>query len=360
MPLGIIDVPGVVPGTAFLEAITGGNDDSLRTEGLKRGTGRAKDIILVPQPSRDPKDPFQTDGGPASGSFAVSSPPNSSSHFFAFPNLPRKDFSRGAPALVVFGEGFSSRAASQAVEILPQSSGLVRRVRLQLCGYVPCYHFRRELDNICDKVPHQLAPYDFNARETGLTSAGPLVGSLFGTAVAGPLVDYIARWFARRNSGIYEPEARLIPTAAALFFMVGGLGAWAGMTPAKVHWSGPVIIYGVVNFGQLIAAASVTAYLLDVHKKNSTETFGILSAGKDLLLWGLSRQVCTWLLQTRSRLTVSPSQFNGWIVADGVVTIFSIVAGATAFCLLLSAPMYIFGKKVRNWMAENPVIFGTN
>lgn len=91
--------------------------------------------------------------------------------------------------------------------------------------------------------------------------------------VAGPLVDYLTKWFARRNGGIYEPESRLIANIFALVFMAGGLGAWAGSTPYDPHWSVPVILYGVINFGQCIAAAAVATYLLDATKHNSAESF---------------------------------------------------------------------------------------
>ncbi|ORY54464.1 major facilitator superfamily domain-containing protein [Leucosporidium creatinivorum] len=187
-----------------------------------------------------------------------------------------------------------------------------------------------------------LAPYKFNARLVGFTSAGPLVGSILGTVVAGPLVDYLTKWFARRNGGIYEPESRLIANVFALVFMAGGLGAWAGSTPYHPHWAVPVILYGVINFGQCIAAAAVATYLLDATKHNSAESFAVINFAKDIMLWAMSRH------------------FNSWILEHGVQTMFGIVSGICAFCIVLSVPMYIFGKKTRAWIAENPLLFKTN
>jgi hypothetical protein len=48
-------------------------------------------------------------------------------------------------------------------------------------------------------------PYNFSVSAIGLLGIAGLVTSILGF-VSGPLNDYLCKWFARRNNGIYEPE----------------------------------------------------------------------------------------------------------------------------------------------------------
>ncbi|KEF61961.1 uncharacterized protein A1O9_03533 [Exophiala aquamarina CBS 119918] len=62
MGLGILDDPHLdhVPGTALLADMIDAEEHHIGrdTSGLKHGTGRNKDIVLVPQPSESPRDPL--------------------------------------------------------------------------------------------------------------------------------------------------------------------------------------------------------------------------------------------------------------------------------------------------------------
>jgi len=60
MPLGVLESSSThghhVPGTVLLD--TEANTTELELSGLKKGTGRNKEVILVPQPSNSPNDPL--------------------------------------------------------------------------------------------------------------------------------------------------------------------------------------------------------------------------------------------------------------------------------------------------------------
>lgn len=60
MPLGVLEHAAGsghhVPGTVFLDTKT--NSSRLELSGLKKGTGKNSEVILVPQPSNDPNDPL--------------------------------------------------------------------------------------------------------------------------------------------------------------------------------------------------------------------------------------------------------------------------------------------------------------
>jgi len=182
-----------------------------------------------------------------------------------------------------------------------------------------------------------MAPYHFNAQKTGFTSVGPLIGSIVAAAIAGPAVDYSTKWFARRNHGIYEPESRLFIILPSMVLVVVGLSGWAVMTPHHVKWIGPVVMYGLINFGQAMGANGSYTYLLDCHRNNASETFAIVNVCKDIILWGLS------------------TKFNGWIAKKGVFTMFFIVAGICGGSMLTCVPMYIYGKRCRHWMSKQRI-----
>jgi hypothetical protein len=48
-------------------------------------------------------------------------------------------------------------------------------------------------------------PYNFSVGNIGLLGISGLIVSILGF-IAGPINDYLCKWLARRNNGIYEPE----------------------------------------------------------------------------------------------------------------------------------------------------------
>lgn len=78
------------------------------------------------------------------------------------------------------------------------------------------------------------APYNFDAAQIGFMSAGPLVGSVFGSLYGGPLVDWAVVRFAKRNGGIYEPEMRLWLMPLPALAMSAGLVMF-GITADRVR-----------------------------------------------------------------------------------------------------------------------------
>lgn len=68
-----------------------------------------------------------------------------------------------------------------------------------------------------------LPPYLFTPEQIGYTSAGPLVGNIFGAIYGGYLSDRSILYYARRNNGYYEPEMRLYLLHFPAIMMAGGL-----------------------------------------------------------------------------------------------------------------------------------------
>ncbi|KDQ58236.1 hypothetical protein JAAARDRAFT_206902 [Jaapia argillacea MUCL 33604] len=182
-------------------------------------------------------------------------------------------------------------------------------------------------------------PYNFNASQVGLVSIGPLIAGILTTFIAGPLCDYSASWFAKRNKGIYEPESRLYIMVFMLVLQVAGFAFWALMQSRGVHWIGPVVMYSIINAGQGIGSTAIVTYVIDVHKKNAAECFALINCVKNLILYGFTQFAVNW------------------VVNMGILHTFGILAGVSAICILTAIPMYIYGKRVRSWVSRHPAIF---
>ena len=110
-------------------------------------------------------------------------------------------------------------------------------------------------------------PYLFSSGDQGLVFLSPLIGSLIGTYLCGPVADMIALRYTKRNDGIREPEMRL-PTCiiAAVITFLGAL--MLGLTyHYRTHWAGPVVGYGVLSAGAQMGATLAMSYSLDCHKE---------------------------------------------------------------------------------------------
>jgi hypothetical protein len=69
----------------------------------------------------------------------------------------------------------------------------------------------------------QAPPYNMSPAINGLINIPSLIGHFAGSISGGALTDKIAEWHARRNKGIFEPEARLIALIIPLIITPAGL-----------------------------------------------------------------------------------------------------------------------------------------
>ena len=91
-------------------------------------------------------------------------------------------------------------------------------------------------------------PYNFSISGVGLVSLASLIGAIIGAFVVGPLADWVVKFMARRNKGVYEPEFRL--TLVIVTLVCGGLSFFGFGWSLEVHdpWIAPVIFYGLQYF----------------------------------------------------------------------------------------------------------------
>jgi hypothetical protein len=174
--------------------------------------------------------------------------------------------------------------------------------------------------------------YNFSALSTGLIYLSPFIGGILGTAVAGKVSDIIVRAMSRRNGGLYEPEFRLvmaIPIAITTVIGLMGFG-WS----AEVHdpWIVPTVFFGVISFGCSLGSTTAITFCVDSYRAYAGEALVTLNFSKNIF-HGL----------------VFSLFFNHWLEAQGSKKVFVALGGIQLALMVLTVPMYVFGKRARMW-----------
>jgi hypothetical protein len=122
--------------------------------------------------------------------------------------------------------------------------------------------------------------YNFNSLQTGLVYISPFIGGILGTVVAGKISDYIVRFMARRNDGVYEPEFRLvmaIPVAIATTIGLMGFG-WSAQE--RDAWIVPTFFFGVISFGCTLGSTTAITFCVDSYRQYAGEALVTLNFSK--------------------------------------------------------------------------------
>ncbi|EMD31134.1 hypothetical protein CERSUDRAFT_100685 [Gelatoporia subvermispora B] len=182
--------------------------------------------------------------------------------------------------------------------------------------------------------------YNFDAKQTGLTNLGGLVGILLALLITGFLIDRSVILISKWNRGIYEPEYRLVFMSSMVVGAFGYFG-WAVGNSHGMPWIGAVACIAMQNFSMVVSGSAAITYLLDTHRQNALHILALTNFGKNMVLYA------------------STFFANGIIVDRGVRVSLLIFGACQLACWTASIPMYIYGKRVRSFIARHPGIFGS-
>lgn len=174
--------------------------------------------------------------------------------------------------------------------------------------------------------------YNFSALSTGLIYLSPFIGGVLGTAVAGKVSDIIVRAMSKRNGGLYEPEFRLIMAIPVAFSTVIGLMGFGWSAEEKDAWIVPTLFFGVISFGCSLGSTTAITFCVDSYRQYAGEALVTLNFSKNIF-HGL----------------VFSLFFNNWLDKDGSKKVFIALGGIQLGLMLLTIPMYIYGKRARMW-----------
>jgi len=175
-------------------------------------------------------------------------------------------------------------------------------------------------------------PYNFTTSQIGLTYMSPFIFTGIAAMFGGPLTDYITRRMAKANNGIFEPEFKLPLVAFYAVFAGMGFFGWAISANKAEAWIGPVMFFGILNFGIIIGCSAAISYVVDCHRQSADAALGALIFGKNVFS------------------AIITSFVNQWIDARGVLSTFSTIGGLVLICSALTIPMYIYGKRARSFI----------
>ncbi|KAH8697941.1 major facilitator superfamily domain-containing protein [Talaromyces proteolyticus] len=177
-------------------------------------------------------------------------------------------------------------------------------------------------------------PYNFTTSQTGLVSLSPLIMSLIGEIISGPLNDWVCLYLARKNNGIYEPEFRLAMMAIVAILGTVAFYGFGATIHYETHWSGPVITYGVTYMGLAFASTCLFGYVIDSHPTLNEEAFVAINA-RNILAFGVTYFV------------------EGWLENSGALNVFIVLGSIFLGASALAIPLWIFGKRWRRWIWNN-------
>ncbi|KAF4458726.1 hypothetical protein FALBO_14530 [Fusarium albosuccineum] len=194
-------------------------------------------------------------------------------------------------------------------------------------------------DNSCGRHVCGPPPWGFDAAAVGYVSAGPLVGGALATVFLGLVSDPLIKSMTRRNQGVYEPEFRLPLAIIGGVFSVAGLVGFGHSIEAQQSIYTISTIWGITLFGMSVAASIIMGYALDAQPAHVVEIFIMNITFKNFFFYGLTNFIVEWYM------------------ARGATEVFDVIAGITAFLILFTVPMYVYGKRYRHhWGHHNLLV----
>lgn len=199
--------------------------------------------------------------------------------------------------------------------------------------------------------------YHFTALQTGLIYISPFVGGLLGTAVAGKVSDVIAQYLTKRNGGIYEPEFRLVMAIPIALSTVIGLMAFGWSAELGDHWIVPTVFFGMISFGCCLGSTTAITFCVDSYRQYAGEALVTLNFSKSMFasLFHPLYNLLTLLSDVLHGLIFSLFIVD-WLDADGSKTVFLAIGGIQLFFMLMTIPMYIYGKRARMWTVRKQLM----
>lgn len=119
---------------------------------------------------------------------------------------------------------------------------------------------------------------------------------------------------------------------------VYGFGFTTDDTYASKHgWIGPVVFLGVEVVGMVLGASVASLYIVDAHRDIAVEAFTCLLMFKNFFSYGLTYKALDWLIKL------------------GTKKLFIILGSVQVGIVLLSVPMYVFGKRNRSFFKRHDI-----
>lgn len=106
-------------------------------------------------------------------------------------------------------------------------------------------------------------PYNFSSTAQGLTFLSTTIGTILGALICGKPNDWLARFWAKRNKGVFEPEMRLPFMIVPQVLVTIGLVIYGVGFHNHYHWIVPLIGDAFIGSGIAGTGSVLQPYLMD-------------------------------------------------------------------------------------------------
>ncbi|KAF1949844.1 MFS general substrate transporter [Byssothecium circinans] len=180
-----------------------------------------------------------------------------------------------------------------------------------------------------------MPPYNLGPAQIGATNLPLLVVTLIGSPASGWMADGVAKFMARRNNGVFEPEFRLtLMLIAAPLATVGFLGfGMSVQSGAHIAW--PIFFMSVHSLSVPFASQASLTYVIDCHPKDANQAFVTIN---------FTKAVFTFLATTYA---------NGWMASMGPRNVFTAITLINLGVCSLTIPAYMYGKRFRSLVSRS-------
>lgn len=181
-------------------------------------------------------------------------------------------------------------------------------------------------------------PYGYSQQTVGLFYISPFIGGIIGSLSCGLISDRLSRYFVAKNRGVYEPEYRLVMIIPSTLLIAIGLMGYGWSSTVQDPWIAPVIFFGAMSCGSSMASTTAITFSVDSYKMFASETLVSFNFLKNLLGF------CFSLFN------------NKYAAQQGYKSAYVTYGGIQLFVSLFAIPLYIYGKKLRNWTDEKELM----
>ncbi|XP_014554024.1 hypothetical protein COCVIDRAFT_106139 [Bipolaris victoriae FI3] len=178
-------------------------------------------------------------------------------------------------------------------------------------------------------------PYLLSPAQVGLTNLPLLAVSLIGSPLSGWTADAIAKFMARRNKGVFEPEFRLtLMIPATIFATVGFLGFGISVSRGlPMVW--PLVFMSIHSLSVPFASTASLTYVIDCHPRDANQAFVTIN---------FTKAVFTFIATTYA---------NGIMAKVGPRAVFDGITLINLGICMLTIPAYVYGKRFRSLIARS-------
>jgi hypothetical protein len=181
-------------------------------------------------------------------------------------------------------------------------------------------------------------PYNLSPAQIGMTNLPLLAVALIGSPLSGWMADAAAKYMARRNAGVFEPEFRLTLMLVATPLATAGFLGFGTSLQKGLPLAWPLPFMSIHALSVPFASQASLAYVIDCHPRDANQAFVTINFAK---------AVFTFLATTYA---------NGWFAARGPRGVFDAVTVVNLGVCALTVPAYVFGKRFRSLVSWDIIL----